>query len=108
MADLYTTATEYLANALTFTRGTVDDIASVGVYHTVDVDEVPDELDFHACLLVEPGDALAEGSNIDVLSLIGPGVGAHDTLTAGVYQRWVLIKTSTETIIRKVDTVTVT
>lgn len=110
MAEIYDSATEYLANAITFTRGTVDDITSVGVYHTTNANEVPTELQFTAADLVYAGGPtkpeLAEGSNIDIVSLIGPGVGGL-SLAAGVYQRWVMIKTANETIIRKVDTLTV-
>lgn len=108
MAQLYSTATEYLANSLTFTRGSVDDVVRVGVYHTLNPTEVPDESDFVTVELVEPGEPLAQGSTIDVLSLIGPGPGAHLALTPGNWQRWVLVKTSTEIIIRKVDVVEVT
>lgn len=108
MAQLYSTATEYLANSLTFTRGTVEDILRVGVYHTLDPLEVPAELDFVTVDLVEPGDPLAQGDTVDVLSLIGPGAGAHLALTPGPWQRWVLVKTTTEVIIRKVDVVEVT
>lgn len=107
MAELYSTATEYLANALTFTRGSVADVVSVGVYHTLDPLEVPAVADFIEVPLVQSPDPLAEGSNIDVISLIGPGVGADLALTAGDWQRWVLVTTATETIIRKVDVVTV-
>ena len=111
MVDLYSTATEYLANAITITRGSVDDITEVGVYHTTDPSYVPEEDDFTPAQLVEPGDPLAQGSLIDVISLIGPAspVGAqHIELAPGTHQRWVLVKTAVEVIIRKVDVVEVT
>ncbi len=107
MVQLYNTATEYLANSLTFARGSVDDVISVGVYHSIDPLFVPEEADFVTVLLVEPGDPLAQDGLTDVLSLIGPGTGADLALTPGDWQRWVLVKTSTEVIIRKVDVVTI-
>lgn len=106
MVDLYHTATEYLANAITITRGSVTDIISVGVYHTLSPTLIPEESDFTVVTLVKPGDPLAQGTNTDVLSLVGPADG-DVVLTAGDWQRWVLVKTSTEVIIRKVDVVEV-
>lgn len=111
MVDLYSTATEYLANQLTITRGSVDDILNVGVYHTTDPSYVPEEADFTPAMLIEPGNPLAQGDIIDVLSLIGPASPAgaqHIELATGMYQRWVLVKTVSEVIIRKVDVVEVT
>lgn len=111
MVDLYSTATEYLANAITITRGSVADITEVGVYHTANPSYVPEEDDFTPAELIEPGDPLAQGALIDILSLIGPASPAgaqHIELAAGTYQRWVLIKTVVEVIIRKVDVVEVT
>lgn len=112
MADKYRTATEYIANELTITRGVVGDITSVGVYHNVDPNTVPAIADFTTVSLVDgvkvPPDALAEVGKIDVLSLIGPKVGAHlDLATPGAYQRWVLIRTANEDVIRKVDVLTI-
>lgn len=107
MAELYEGATEYVANALTFDRGTVDDITAVYVYHTADPNASPTELDFTQVQLVKPGDPLDSGGNIDVVSLIGPGVGAHLQLVAGDYQRFVAVATADEFIIRKTDTLTV-
>lgn len=100
------TGTEYVANSLTFTRGSASDITSVGVYHTTDPAVVPTVAQFTTVLLVKPGDTLAEGDNVDVLSLIGPRSG-HVTLAAGTYQRWVLVKTATEDVIRRPDTITI-
>lgn len=100
------TGTEYAANAITITRGTVAAITGVGVFHTTNAATVPTVEQFTTVDLVQPGDPLADGQNIDVLSLIGPDAG-DVVLTAGVHQRWVLIQTATENIIRKVDTVTV-
>jgi hypothetical protein len=107
MVELYSTATEFLANAITLTRGTAADITAVGVYHTLTPTEVPEESDFTEVLLVEPGDPLAEGTNLDVLSLVGPAVTADLVLAAGDWQRFVMVKTASETIIRKVDVVTI-
>ena len=105
--ELFSTATEYISNSLTFTRGSVNDITSVGVYHTQDPLHVPTENQFTAVLLVTPGMPLAQGAQIDVLSLIGPGAGAHLSLAPGDWQRWIMVKTATEVIIRRKDTVTV-
>ena len=106
--EIFNTATEYLSNSLTFTRGSVDDVLMVGVFHSLDPNEVPAENDFIEVTLVEPGDPLAQGNTVDVLSLVGPAsVNPNIVLTPGDYQRWVLVKTSTEIIIRKVDVVTV-
>lgn len=110
MVDLYSTATEYLANQITITRGTVSDIVEVGVYHTTNPTFVPAENDFTPAELVQPGDPLAQGDMIDVISLVGPAspVGAsHIELVPGTYQRWVMVKTVVEVIIRKVDVVEV-
>jgi hypothetical protein len=110
MVDLYSTATEYLANEITIMRGSVADIMSVGVYHATDASYIPDEADFIPAELVVPGDPLAQGDTIDVVSLIGPAApsgSSHIELTPGVYQRWVLVRTVTEVIIRKVDVVEV-
>lgn len=110
MAEVYSTATEYVANAITITRGSVSDIVSVGVYHTLDPNEVPAVAEFTTVTLAdgteEPLPPLAEAGVIDVLSLIGPRNG-QVSLTAGDYQRFVLITTATEDIIRKVDVLTV-
>ena len=106
-ATIYRTATEYAANAITITRGTVSDITSVGVYHSTDPNAVPTVAQFTTVALVTAGNPLADGTTTDVLSLIGTKAGAHLSLTAGDYQRFVLIRTATEDIIRKTDTLTV-
>jgi hypothetical protein len=105
--SLFATETRYVANELTFLRGSVEDVVSVGVYHNVDPAVVPEVEDFIEVTLVIPPDPLAEGSKIDVLSLIGPGAGADLLLAEGTYQRWVLVQTATESMIFKVDTGTV-
>ena len=111
MAEIYNTATEYRANAITITRGLVSDITGVGVYHTTNPNEVPTAAQFTPVTLVDgvnsPTDPLAENGVIDVLSLIGPKESADLVLTPGDYQRFVLVQTANEDIIRKVDTVTV-
>lgn len=104
--SLFNTATEYVANQLTFIRGTSADVTGVGVYHDVNPATVPAVLDFTMVDLVEAPDPLAEGSKIDVLSLIGPDNGGLP-LEPGVYQRWVLVTTATENIIRRPDTITI-
>lgn len=106
---LYHTGTEFVANAITMHRGTVADITSVGVYHTMDPDEIPEVGDFVTVLLIDGvngSDPLAEEGIIDVLSLIGPRDG-DVTLAAGDWQRWVLLVTASEDIIRRPDVVEV-
>lgn len=104
--ELYHTGTEYVANEITFTRGTSSDITSVGVFHTTNAAEVPEVGDFTAVTLVTSG-ALQEGTKIDVLSLIGPRAGQVNLSVPGDYQRWVLVSTATEDIIRRPDVITI-
>lgn len=105
-ATIYSTATEYIANAITVIRGSVDDIIDVGVYFNLNPNITPAVSDFVSTRLVKPGSPLAQGTNTDVLSLIGPRSGDL-ALAPGVYQVWVLLRTATEDIIRKVDTLEV-
>lgn len=106
--EQFTMATEYTANELTITRGLVTDIVYVGVYHNVDPNVKPALGDFIEVTLVPGTGPLAEGDKIDVLSLIGPKVGADLVLAVpGDYQRWVRVSTATEDIIRKVDVITI-
>lgn len=106
--QLYSGATEYTANQITISRGTVADIVSVGVFHTSDPAEIPSVEDFTPVTLADgtavPPDPLAEAGKIDVLALIGPRDGDL-VLAPGTYQRYVLVTTATEDIIRRVDTV---
>lgn len=106
MAEIYRTATEWLANEVTITRGSIGDITAVGVYHTANPNEVPAPGDFTIVRLVDgtadPLDPLAEAGKIDIVSLVGPR-GGDVTLAPGDYQRWVLVQTATEDIIRRVD-----
>jgi hypothetical protein len=99
------TGTELVANQITFTRGAAADVTAVGVFHTTDPTKIPTVAEFTTAQLVLPGDPLAEGTKIDVLSLIGPRGGT--TLAAGDYQRWVRVSTATEDILRRVDVVTI-
>ena len=116
-ASLYSTATEYIANAITLTRGHASDIVSVGIYVNTNANIVPTVSQFTTVTLVD-GTAggtlppLAIAGEIDVLTSVGPGSspvppGQLSTLTAGSYQVWILIKTANEAIIRKVDTLTI-
>lgn len=111
MVTLYSTGTEFTANEITLLRGTVADVSSVGVYHNVDPNIVPEVGDFTEVLLVdgtdEPPPALAEVGKIDVLARIGARIGADLALTPGDYQRWVLLVTTDEDVIRPVDIVEV-
>ena len=110
MPEIYRTGTEYLANTLTITRGSVEDITAVGVYHSEDPNAVPEVNDFTIVTLVDgtsdTPDPLSTPGLVEVLSLIGPKNG-DIVLTAGDYQRFVLVQTATEDIIRKIDTVTI-
>lgn len=108
--QLYAGATEYVANELSILRGTTADIVTVGVFHSTDPNVSPTVADFTTVQLVDgvanPGNPLAEAGKIDVLSLIGPRAG-DVALTAGDYQRFVLVSTAAEDVIRKVDTIEV-
>lgn len=115
-AQLFSTATEYIANAITLTRGHVSDITSVGIYVNTNPNTVPTVSQFTTVTLVDgtatPLPGLAVAGEIDVLTRVGAGatgVAAGDlsTLTAGSYQVWILIMTASEAIIRKVDTLTI-
>lgn len=106
MATLYHTGTEYTANEITLVRGVPANITSVGVYHDLDPDVIPEVDDFATVTLVDgtsPGNPLADGEKVDVLALIGARVTADLTLAEGDYQRWVLLVTAAEDIIRPVD-----
>ena len=119
-ASLFSTATEYMANALTLTRGQASDIHSVGIYASINPNTVPAPSQFTTVLLVDgtqyPVPPLGIQGEIDVLTKVGPGsagppvvpAGDLSTLTPGSYQIWILVVTSSEQIIRKVDTPTVT
>ena len=119
-ASLFSTATEYMANALTLTRGQASDIHSVGIYASINPNTVPAPSQFTTVLLVDgtgipPLPPLAVAGEIDAVTKIGPGgtiagttVPAGDlTLTTGSYQVWILIVTASEAIIRKIDTLTI-
>jgi len=115
-ASLYSTATEYIANQITLARGQVSDILSVGIYVSTNPNTIPAVAQFTTVTLVDGTAAspppLAVIGEIDVLTKVGPGgsgVSAGDlaTLTTGSYQVWILIKTASENIIRKVDTLTI-
>jgi hypothetical protein len=115
---LYSTATEYIANQITLTRGSVSDIVSVGIYVNTNPNTIPTVAQFTTVTLVNgtgtpPLPPLAVAGQIDVLTRIGPGSspippGDLASLTAGSYQVWILIKTASEAIIRKVDTLIIT
>jgi hypothetical protein len=101
------TATQYLANSLTFLRGSAADVQRVGVYYGIDPNHVPSVTDFFTAQLVQPGDPLAEGNLTDVLARPGARPDADVALTPGDKQVWLLVVTTDEDIIVKVDTVTV-
>jgi hypothetical protein len=112
---LYSTGTEYTSNAITLLRGTSASITNVGVYHNTNPAVVPTVAEFTSVTLADgtnpasPNYALAIPGELDVVALIGTKSGAQLSLTGGdvTYQRWVLVQTSAEDIIRATDTVTV-
>jgi hypothetical protein len=106
--EKYVNGTEWFANEITLTRGAITDITAVGVYHNINPNVEPTVADFILVTLVPGTGPLAEDGKYDVMSLIGPKVGADLDLAApGDYQRWVLIQTAQEDIIRKVDVITI-
>lgn len=108
--SLYSTATEYIANAITLTRGKPSDITAVGIFTSTNPNTVPTVSQFITTTLVDgtqtPLPNLAVAGEVDVLSLIGPG-GQVTGLATNSYQVWILIQTASENIIRKVDTLTI-
>lgn len=109
--QLYHTGTEYTSNSITLLRGTSASITNVGVYHSTNPAYIPLVTDFISVTLADgttlPPSALAIPGELDVVALIGPKAGAQMNLAVGVWQRWVLVQTSTEDLIRAADTVTV-
>jgi hypothetical protein len=114
-ASIYATATEYIANTLTITRGQYSDITSVGICANVNPNTIPAVGDFTTVQLVNgnilPLPPLAVTGQVDVVTKVGPGgsgVTPGDlSLAAGSYQVWILVKTASEVIIRKVDTLSI-
>lgn len=110
MVTLYHTGTEWTSNAITLLRGSVSDIVSVGIYHNTDPTVIPQVTDFTTVQLVDgtatPLPPLAQTGIIDIVSLMGPRAGDF-SLAAGTYQRWAVISTATEDVIRPVDTIEV-
>jgi hypothetical protein len=108
---LYHTGTEYTSNSITLLRGIKADILDVGVYHNVNPLYVPQVTDFTIVTLADgtitPPSDLAVAGELDIVALIGPKAGAQLLLAAGIYQRWVLVQTAYQDLIRAVDTVTV-
>jgi len=51
--SLFATATEYVANAITLTRGKVTDIKSVGIYANTNPNQIPTPAQFTTVLLVD-------------------------------------------------------
>lgn len=108
MVSQYKEGTEWIANEITLHRGVVADILTVGIYHNTNPNTHPAIGDFTIVTLEDGTGPLADGTKIDILSRIGPKVGAHINLSvAGDYQRWGLIQTAQEDIIRKLDTITI-
>lgn len=115
-ASIFNTATEYIANQISLLRGSVSDILSVGIYVNTNPNTIPTVAQFTTVTLVDgtatPLPALAVAGEIDVVTKVGAGgsgvtAGDLSTLTVGNYQVWILIKTASENIIRKIDTLTI-
>jgi hypothetical protein len=122
MPRIYEAATVYLANELGFTRGDETDILWVGVFHHIDPNNVPTYADFTEVDLIAPPSPLADGTKVDVLSKIGPGLatvvpavpaghvalaGSGDPENPIDYQRWVGWRTADEFDFEPVDVVEV-
>lgn len=119
MANSPLAGTEYVAHELTFVRGDASDVSHVGIYANTDPNTWPTvgnvsggmAGDFTVVDLIQPPDALAEGTKIDVLAKISSTVlrlAADLMLAPGDYQLWVLVATgSSEEIIRKTGTLEV-
>jgi hypothetical protein len=102
---LVSTGTEYVANSVTLTRGDPSSITRVGVFHTTDPLHIPTPEEFTTVQIVAPTDPLGDGINTDILTLIGPR--GDIVLAKGDYQRWILVVTADEDIIRRPDTISV-
>ncbi|MEU0469936.1 hypothetical protein ABZ215_38565 [Amycolatopsis sp. NPDC006131] len=111
MTTLFHTGTEFVANKITLTRGSVADIVSVGVFYSLNPSEVPEVGDFTTVQLIDgtipDPDPLAEVGSIDIVTLIGPRNGDVNLTTPGDYQVWALVSTASEDVVRKLDTLTV-
>lgn len=106
--SLYHSATEYISNALTFTRGTSSDVTSVGFYATTVLNAIPLVASFTSVTLaIAPGNPLAIAGETDVVTLVGPRSGQVNYTVPGDYQVFVLVTTATEDIIRKCDVLTI-
>lgn len=112
MTTIYSTATVWLMNAITFKRGGPADVLGVYVYYNVDPNTVPEYADFTEVEFVDDElHVLHETGMIDIASKIGPGVATHDPvvppghfqLIPGTYQRWCAILTADEFDIFAVD-----
>ena len=109
--------TEYVAQEITFIRGTVGDVNTVGIYLDTDPNASPEVADFSGGMsgsnggaivdLVMSPNPLAEGTKVDILALVGPKTGADLNPAPGDYQVWGLVTTDTEEIIRKTGTLEV-
>lgn len=106
--------TEWVAMALTFTRGSSADVTAVGIYLDLDPNASPDAAAFTTppggsfaaiTQLVEAPNPLAQGSIIDILSHVGES-GTDIQPPAGDYQVWGLVQTADEKIVRKAGTLT--
>ncbi|MGH1563014.1 hypothetical protein [Mumia sp. DW29H23] len=97
------TATENVSNLMPILHGTAADVTAVGVFHTTNPATTPTVDNF----VIVTGVPSSDGKSVDIQSLIGPRDGDL-TLAVGEHQRWLLVKTATEDIIRKApDTVKV-
>lgn len=109
-ATIYNTATEYVWVQLVEIRGTLStDTTTVGMYLTLDPNDIPEVEDFHDGILVKPGtEPLGDpvGGKTWLGMLIGPSTepGVFDP---GDYQTFTLISVGAENIIRRAGVLTV-
>lgn len=106
MAEIYRNGTEYTGNQLTLARGNLADITAVGVLHSTDPNVVPAVEDFVDVIVVDETSPLGLAGQLRIITKVGPKSG-DEVLAPGVYQRFLLVQTSDEDIIRKADTIEV-
>lgn len=105
------TGTEDTRNAVTVKVGSIDSITQAGLYHTLTPAGAggppPAVSDFQILPLIKPGDPLADGTNVDILALIGPAPGADLVLQPGDWQVWGYLTDGRQVIIRPLDVLTI-
>lgn len=109
-ATIYNTATEYVWVQLIEVRGTLStDTTTVGMYLTLDPNDIPEVDDFFEGILVKPGtEPLGDppGGKTYMGLLVGPDT-EPGALEPGDYQTFTLISVGAENIIRRAGVLTV-